>query len=83
MILLELDPDVVKPGWTPLIVTVLLGIALVLLFFSMRRQFRKISIPREDEVDDGARRPPPPDARRRATPRPARTRQPSDRRSTA
>ena len=52
MILLELDPDVVKPGWTPLIVTVLLGIALVLLFLSMRRQFRKISVPREDEVDE-------------------------------
>ena len=57
MILLELDPDVVKPGWTPLIVTVLLGIALVLLFLSMRRQFRKISIPREDEADEA---PPPP-----------------------
>jgi hypothetical protein len=52
MILLELDPDVVKPGWTPLIITVLLGIALVLLYFSMRRQFRKISIPRQDEVDE-------------------------------
>jgi hypothetical protein len=52
MILLEVDPDLVKPGWTPLIITVLLGIAVVLLFVSMRRQFRKISIPREDEVDD-------------------------------
>ena len=52
MILLEVDPDLVKPGWTPLIITVLLGVAVVLLFFSMRRQFRKISIPRDDEVDD-------------------------------
>ena len=52
MILLEVDPDLVKPGWTPLIITVLLGIAVVLLYFSMRRQFRKISIPREGEVDD-------------------------------
>jgi hypothetical protein len=51
MILLEVDPDVVKPGWTPLIVTVLLGIAVVLLYISMRRQFRKINIPREDESD--------------------------------
>jgi hypothetical protein len=59
MILLELDPDVVKPGWTPLIVTVLLGIALVLLFLSMRRQFRKISIPREDEADEAPAPPPP------------------------
>jgi hypothetical protein len=52
MILLELDPDVVKPGWTPLIITVLLGIAVVLLYLSMRRQFRKISVPRQDEIDD-------------------------------
>jgi hypothetical protein len=52
MILLEVDPDLVKPGWTPLIITVLLGVAVVLLYFSMRRQFRKISIPRDDEVDD-------------------------------
>ena len=54
MILLEVDPDLVKPGWTPLIITVLLGVAVVLLFFSMRRQFRKISIPRDDGVDDPA-----------------------------
>jgi hypothetical protein len=47
MMLLELDPDVVKPGWTPLIITVLLAIVVVLLYFSMRRQFRKISVPRE------------------------------------
>ena len=51
MIFLELDPNVVKPGWTALIVTVLLAVALVLLYLSMRRQFRKISIPR-DETDD-------------------------------
>jgi hypothetical protein len=52
MILLEVDPDLVKPGWTPLIITLLLGVAVALLFISMRRQFRKISIPREDEDDD-------------------------------
>ena len=52
MIFLELDPDVVKPGWTPLIVTVLLGIALVLLFLSMRKQFRKINIPRENADEE-------------------------------
>ena len=54
MILLELDPNLVKPGWTPLIITLLLGVAVVLLFFSMRRQFRKISIPRADEVEDAS-----------------------------
>jgi hypothetical protein len=51
MILLELDPNVVKPGWTPLVVTLLLAVALVLLFLSMRRQFRKINIPPQ-ETDD-------------------------------
>lgn len=52
MILLELDPSVVKPGWMPLIITVLLGIVVVMLFLSMRKQFRKISIPREDDPDE-------------------------------
>ena len=51
MIFLELDPNVVKPGWTALIVTILLAVAMVFLFLSMRKQFRKISIPRE-ETDD-------------------------------
>ena len=54
MTLLDLDPNVVKPGWTALVVTVLLGLALVFLFLSMRKQFRKISIPRQEpeEMDD-------------------------------
>ena len=51
MIFLELDPNAVKPGWTALVVTVLLAAALVLLYLSMRRQFRKINIPQE-ETDD-------------------------------
>ena len=50
MLLLDLDPNVVKPGWTPLIITLLLALALVLLYRSMRRQFRKIKIDR-DETD--------------------------------
>ncbi len=45
MIVLDLDPNVVQPGWTPLIITVLLAVAIVLLFLSMRRQVRKINIP--------------------------------------
>jgi hypothetical protein len=52
MILLELDPDVVKPGWTPLIITVLLGVAMVFLYLSMRKQFRKINIPRQGAADE-------------------------------
>jgi len=60
VILLEVDPDVVQPGWTPLIVTLLLGVAVVLLFLSMRKQFRKISIPREGEADETEEMQPPP-----------------------
>jgi hypothetical protein len=54
VILLDVDPNMVKPGWTALLVTLLLAVAMVLLFFSMRKQFRKISIPREEpeETDD-------------------------------
>ncbi len=48
MLLLDLDPNVVKPGWTPLIITVALAAMLVLLYLSMRRQFRKITVEPED-----------------------------------
>ena len=44
MMVWELDPNWVKPGWTPLLITLALAVALVLLFFSMRRQFRKINV---------------------------------------
>ncbi len=50
MFLLDLDPNVVKPGWTALVITILLALALVLLYLSMRRQFKKINIP-SDETD--------------------------------
>jgi hypothetical protein len=53
MILLDVDPNVVKPGWAAFIVVLLLGIAMVFLYFSMRKQFRKIRIP-EDDVADNA-----------------------------
>ena len=42
MILLELDPNVVKPGWTPLLITIGIALVMVLLFRSMRRQFRRV-----------------------------------------
>ncbi len=48
MFLLDLDPNVVKPGWTALVITILLALALVLLYLSMRRQFRKINIPGDE-----------------------------------
>lgn len=41
-ILLELDPNVVKPGWTPLLITIAIALVMVLLFRSMRRQFRRV-----------------------------------------
>ena len=52
MILLELDPNVVKPGWTPLLITIGIALVMVLLFRSMRRQFRR--------VDDNFPEPPAP-----------------------
>ncbi|HEX3197890.1 MAG TPA: hypothetical protein VHR39_10100 [Propionibacteriaceae bacterium] len=52
MILLDVDPNVVKPGWTPLLVVILLGVAMVFLYLSMRKQFRKIHVPDDDTSDD-------------------------------
>ena len=42
--LLDLDPNVVKPGWTPLLITIALAAVMVLLFFSLRKQFRRIDV---------------------------------------
>ncbi|WP_375423346.1 hypothetical protein [uncultured Friedmanniella sp.] len=41
MFLLELDPNIVKPGWTPFLITIGLAAVMYLLFRSMRRQFRR------------------------------------------
>jgi hypothetical protein len=55
MSVLELDPNVVQPGWTPLIITIGLALVVVLLYFSMRKQFRRINIPApEDDQPDPA-----------------------------
>jgi len=53
MTLLDIDPNVVKPGWTPLIILIVLAIAMVFLFVSMRRQFRKINVPEDATADSG------------------------------
>jgi hypothetical protein len=53
MTLLEVDPNAVQPGWTALVVVLLLAGAMVLLYLSMRKQFRKIRIP-EDAADQEA-----------------------------
>jgi hypothetical protein len=55
MTLLEVDPDLVRPGWTPLVVVVLLGIALFFLGRSMMKQFRRIDVPADHETDQPAR----------------------------
>jgi divalent metal cation (Fe/Co/Zn/Cd) transporter len=52
MILLEADPTAVEPGWTALIVVLFLAAAMVFLYLSMRKQFRKIRTP--DDVEDQA-----------------------------
>ena len=45
MIVLAIDPNVVKPGWTPLIIIVVLAAVMVFLYRSMRHQFSKIQVP--------------------------------------
>lgn len=45
MTLLAVDPNLVQPGWTPLLVIVLLGVVLFLLGRSMLKQFGKIDVP--------------------------------------
>ena len=45
--LLDLDPNIVKPGWTPLLITIALAGVMVLLFVSLRRQFRRIDVPED------------------------------------
>ncbi|MDN5805162.1 MAG: hypothetical protein L0H26_11355, partial [Microlunatus sp.] len=51
MTLLDVDPNLVRPGWTPLFVTLLLGAALFLLARSMLKQFRKINQPPTDAAE--------------------------------
>lgn len=62
--LLDLDPNVVKPGWIPLLITIALAAVMVLLFFSLRRQFRRIDVSRSqpDLVEHEAPKEPTPKA---------------------
>ncbi len=54
MILLDVDPSVVKPGWTPLIITILLAAVIALLMISMRRHMKRIQVPYRDELGDSS-----------------------------
>ena len=72
LVALEVDPSVARPGWIAFVVILLLAIALVFLFFSMRRQFRKINVGDSQETSQpdqqrpqAATRTTPPDAERR------------------
>jgi hypothetical protein len=40
MTLLEIDPSVVNAGWLPLLLVALVGIALTVIYFSMRHHLR-------------------------------------------
>ncbi len=61
MIALELDPNTVRPGWTALIVVIVLALIMVGLFVSMMRQMKKIKVePTEVEPSEPAADPDPP-----------------------
>jgi hypothetical protein len=49
LVVLEVDPSTARPGWAALIVVLLLAVAMVFLFLSMRRQFRKINVGQSEE----------------------------------
>jgi hypothetical protein len=49
LVALEVDPSTARPGWAALVVVLLLAVAMVFLFFSMRRQFRKINVGPSDQ----------------------------------
>jgi protein-S-isoprenylcysteine O-methyltransferase Ste14 len=63
LVALDVDPSTARPGWAAVVVVVLLAIALVFLYLSMRRQFRKINVGPSDErsassMDASAPKPP-------------------------
>jgi hypothetical protein len=54
VIILDVDPNIVRPGLTPLFITLLLAAAMVFLYLSMRKQFRKIRIPDDASTEASA-----------------------------
>jgi hypothetical protein len=52
LVALDVDPSVVRPGWIALVVVVLLAVAMVFLFLSMRRQFHKINFKESEEPSE-------------------------------
>ena len=47
-------PEDVRPGWIALVTVVLLCAASVFLWFSMRKQLRRIQVPHEGEGEPAA-----------------------------
>lgn len=45
MILLKIDPNVVRPGWIALLIVIALAVVVGFLVWSMRRQVRRIQLP--------------------------------------
>ena len=48
------EPEDVRPGWIALVTVAALCAASLLLWFSMRKQLRRIQVPREGEDPDTA-----------------------------
>ena len=48
------DPADVKPGWIALITVLALCAASLLLWFSMRKQIKRIQVPRDGDEIDGS-----------------------------
>lgn len=67
MVLFEVDPSIIKPGWIPFVITVGLGIVIFLLYLSMKHQMAKIQVPPAAGPVKFARRDPEIDMRRDAT----------------
>lgn len=55
----EPDPSIVTPGMLGLGLTLALGIALLLLFRSLKRQLNRIDIPEQTKDTDGENEQPP------------------------
>lgn len=51
------DPNSVVAGWIPLVLVLVLALAMVLLYRSLRNQMRKINIPEEGVPTRGAHAP--------------------------
>ena len=51
------DAKDVRPGWIALVTVVALCAASLFLWFSMRKQIRRIQVPREDETSGPADQP--------------------------